>query len=85
MNDDLLKKLEGMVPTPKKRRSKSEPSQKVRSEFLKWFRETLEELAEIHDDPELIAWEAWQVAWAKAYESGRKVGGNQARWSKRKK
>lgn len=60
-------------------------SQKVRSEFLNWFRESLQELAEIHDDPEKIAWMAWQIAWAKAYESGRKVGANQARWSKRRK
>ena len=87
--DDLLKKLEGEIPVEKAKKPKSVPekasSQKVRAEFIKWFRKALSEIAEHEDDPEKIAWMAWQVAWAKAYESGRKVGGNQARWSSRRK
>lgn len=54
---------------------------KSRREFIKWFQEKLPEIHNLEDDPETIAWEAWQSAWKAAFESGNKVGRNQVRYA----
>lgn len=90
---DQLRKLEGLaktvVPKKEQKAQKAQKRRKISSKsmrqvFAQWFGEYLEAGNDLND-PEQIAWAAFQAAWAESGERGRRQGRNQGRWSANKR